>query len=137
MYRIYSDCARILGDRRGDLGNPGGLFWGDGAEQLNLLPKLIIRALRALAAPLVVLAILSAIVTNEIRGRLGALMMAFYLVNTLVAMVIGLLSLPVSLGILPCAYPYISIFALLHYRSQAWCMRANRPATVRLRSRPT
>src|SRR5437762_10130658 len=47
-------------------------------------------ALTALAAPLVVLAILSAIVTNEIKGRLGALMMAFYLLNTLVAMVIGL-----------------------------------------------
>ncbi len=40
--------------------------------------------------PLVVFAILSAIVTNEVKGRLGALMMAFYLLNTLVAMVIGL-----------------------------------------------
>jgi DAACS family dicarboxylate/amino acid:cation (Na+ or H+) symporter len=50
----------------------------------------ILRALTALAAPLVVLAILSAIVTNEIKGRLGALMMAFYLLNTLVAMLIGL-----------------------------------------------
>ena len=39
---------------------------------------------------LVVLAILSAIVTNEIHGRQGALMMVFYLINTLVAMVIGL-----------------------------------------------
>ena len=28
--------------------------------------------------------------TNEIKGRLGALMMAFYLVNTIVAMIIGL-----------------------------------------------
>ena len=36
------------------------------------------------------LAILSAIVTNEIRGRQGGLMMVFYLINTLVAMVIGL-----------------------------------------------
>ena len=36
------------------------------------------------------LAILSAIVTNEVKGRLGALMMAFYLLNTLVAMLIGL-----------------------------------------------
>ena len=54
------------------------------------MPKLILRALTALAAPLVVLAILSAIVTNEIHGRLGALMMVFYLINTLVAMLIGL-----------------------------------------------
>jgi DAACS family dicarboxylate/amino acid:cation (Na+ or H+) symporter len=69
---------------------PVGAAWGDGARQLELMPKLILRALTALAAPLVVLAILSAIVTNEIRGFLGAVMMVFYLVNTLVAMWIGL-----------------------------------------------
>src|SRR5207247_6097258 len=69
---------------------PVELAWGDRATNLELLPKLILRALTALAAPLVVLAILSAIVTNEIKGRLGALMMAFYLLNTLIAMVIGL-----------------------------------------------
>ncbi len=69
---------------------PVGLFWGEGATSLELLPKLILRALTALAAPLVVLAILSAIVTNEVRGRQGALMMFFYLINTLVAMLIGL-----------------------------------------------
>ncbi len=69
---------------------PVGLAWGNGATQLELLPKIILRALTALAAPLVVLAILSAIVTNEIKGRLGALMMIFYLINTFVAMLIGL-----------------------------------------------
>src|SRR3974377_220191 len=69
---------------------PLGLFWGEGARSLELLPRLILRALTALAAPLVVLAILSAIVTNEIHGRQGALMMVFYLINTLVAMVLGL-----------------------------------------------
>jgi Na+/H+-dicarboxylate symporter len=69
---------------------PTGLLWGGGAKQLELLPTLILRALTALAAPLVVLAILSAIVTNDVKGRLGALMMAFYLLNTLVAMLIGL-----------------------------------------------
>jgi DAACS family dicarboxylate/amino acid:cation (Na+ or H+) symporter len=63
---------------------------GEGATSLEILPKLILRGLTALAAPLVVLAILSAIVTNEIHGRQGALMMLFYLVNTLVAMMIGL-----------------------------------------------
>jgi DAACS family dicarboxylate/amino acid:cation (Na+ or H+) symporter len=60
------------------------------ATGMDLAPVLIIRALGSLAAPLVVLAILSAIVTNEIRGRQGARMMGFYLINTLVAMVIGL-----------------------------------------------
>jgi len=69
---------------------PTGMVWGEGATRLELLPKLILRALTALAAPLVVFAILSAIVTNEVRGRLGALMMVFYLINTLVAMLIGL-----------------------------------------------
>jgi Na+/H+-dicarboxylate symporter len=69
---------------------PVGMFWGEGATNLEIMPKLILRALTALAAPLVVLAILSAIVTNEVRGRLGALMMVFYLINTLVAMLIGL-----------------------------------------------
>jgi DAACS family dicarboxylate/amino acid:cation (Na+ or H+) symporter len=69
---------------------PVGWTWGDGATRLELLPKIILRALTALAAPLVVLAILSAIVTNDVKGRLGALMMTFYLVNTFVAMLIGL-----------------------------------------------
>jgi Na+/H+-dicarboxylate symporter len=69
---------------------PVGLFAGESSAGLNLLPKLIIRALSALAAPLVVLAILHAIVSNDIRGRQGAWMMFYYLVNTLVAMGIGL-----------------------------------------------
>src|SRR3954447_7528293 len=70
---------------------PVGLYFGERAETLNLLPRLIIRALSALAAPLVVLAILSAIVTNDIRGRQGARMMVYYLINTLVAMGFALL----------------------------------------------
>ena len=69
---------------------PLGLLWGEGATSLEIMPRLILRALTALAAPLVVLAILSAIVTNDIHGRQGALMMVFYLINTLVAMLIGL-----------------------------------------------
>jgi len=62
----------------------------DLAAQLDLFPNLIIRALKALATPLVVLAILSAIVTNDIRGRQGARMMLYYLINTIVAITIGL-----------------------------------------------
>jgi DAACS family dicarboxylate/amino acid:cation (Na+ or H+) symporter len=72
------------------LGIPAGWLLGENAQQLELLPKIILRALTALAAPLVVFAILTAIVVNEVRGRLGALMMVFYLINTLVAMLIGL-----------------------------------------------
>jgi len=76
---------------------PVGYYWGShgaigGLEvsSLDILPALIIRMLKALATPLVVLAILSAIVTNEVRGRQGARMMAYYLVNTVVAITIGL-----------------------------------------------
>jgi Na+/H+-dicarboxylate symporter len=69
---------------------PVGLFLGERARHLELLSRLILRALTALAAPLVVFAILSAIVINEVKGRLGALMMFFYLINTLMAMLIGL-----------------------------------------------
>jgi|SRR5579864_3751970 len=69
---------------------PVGLIWGEGATRLEILPALIIRALTALAAPLVVMAILTAIVTNDIRGSQGARMMLYYLINTLVAMIIGL-----------------------------------------------
>jgi Na+/H+-dicarboxylate symporter len=69
---------------------PVGYFGQGRAVSLNILPVLIIRALGALAAPLVVLAILHAIVSNDIRGRQGARMMLYYLLNTLVAMAIGL-----------------------------------------------
>ena len=62
------------------------------AAQLDLFPNLIIRALKALATPLVVLAILSAIVTNDVRGRQGGRMMFYYLINTIVAITIGLSS---------------------------------------------
>jgi Na+/H+-dicarboxylate symporter len=64
----------------------------DVAAQLDLFPNLIIRALKALATPLVVLAILSAIVTNDVRGRQGARMMFYYLINTIVAITIGLVA---------------------------------------------
>ena len=69
---------------------PTGLIWGEGASHLKLLTDLIIRALNAVAAPLVVFAILSAMLSNDVRGRQGARMMGFYLVNTLVAMTIAL-----------------------------------------------
>ncbi|MGE3820079.1 MAG: dicarboxylate/amino acid:cation symporter [Isosphaeraceae bacterium] len=69
---------------------PAGLFFGDQVQAARIFPTLIIRALTALAAPLVVLAILHAIVTNDVRGRQGARMMLYYLINTVVAMVIGL-----------------------------------------------
>lgn len=82
---LGADAARI----KGWPGPAVGLLRGF-AMGLDLAPTLIIRALGALAAPLVVLAILSAIVTNDIHGRQGARMMVYYLINTLVAMAFGL-----------------------------------------------
>ena len=70
---------------------PVGLVWGEGATRLGVLPAMIIRAATALAAPIVFLAILNAIVTNEIRGPQVARMMAYYLINTVAGIVFGLL----------------------------------------------
>ena len=69
---------------------PRVVFGVDLATQLEIFPALIIRALTALATPLVFLAILSAIVTNDVRGRQGGRMMLYYLINTVVAITIGL-----------------------------------------------
>jgi Na+/H+-dicarboxylate symporter len=71
---------------------PRELFGVKVATQLEIFPALIIRALTALATPLVFLAILSAIVTNDVRGRQGARMMLYYLINTVVAIAIGLVA---------------------------------------------
>jgi len=62
------------------------------ATTFELFGTLIIRALTAMATPLVFLAILSAIVTNDVRGRQGGRMMLYYLINTIVAITIGLVA---------------------------------------------
>jgi Na+/H+-dicarboxylate symporter len=69
---------------------PKELYGVNLATTFDLFGTLIIRALTALATPLVFLAILSAIVTNDIRGRQGGRMMLYYLINTIVAITIGL-----------------------------------------------
>lgn len=67
---------------------------------LALLPKLILKALTAVGAPLVLLAIVSAITTNDIPARKGLRMMLWYLLNTLVAITMGLtLSLVIRPGV--------------------------------------
>ncbi len=69
---------------------PLGWLLGPKAASLDILSKLILNALKAVGTPLVVLAILSAVVTNDLRGRQAARMMLYYLINTCVAMLIGL-----------------------------------------------
>ena len=82
--------AAILAVPVGKFAFPRQISGVDVANQLEIFPTLIIRALTALATPLVFLAILSAIVTNDVRGRQGGRMMLYYLINTIVAITIGL-----------------------------------------------
>jgi DAACS family dicarboxylate/amino acid:cation (Na+ or H+) symporter len=69
---------------------PVGYFWGEGASALNILPNLILRLLKAIATPLVVMATLHAIVSNEVEGKQGARMMLYYFINTTIAICLGL-----------------------------------------------
>jgi DAACS family dicarboxylate/amino acid:cation (Na+ or H+) symporter len=67
---------------------------------LSMAPKIVLKALTAAGAPLVLLAIISAITTNDIPARKGVRMMLWYLLNTLVAISVGLtLSLIVRPGV--------------------------------------
>jgi Na+/H+-dicarboxylate symporter len=57
---------------------------------LSLLPTIVLKALTAVGAPLVLLAIVTAITTNDISGRQGLKMMLWYLLNTAFAISVGL-----------------------------------------------
>lgn len=57
---------------------------------LGLLPKIVLKALTAVGAPLVLLAIITAITTNDIPAKRGVKMMLWYVLNTFVAITIGL-----------------------------------------------
>jgi DAACS family dicarboxylate/amino acid:cation (Na+ or H+) symporter len=67
---------------------------------LSLLPTIVLKALTAVGAPLVLLAIIQAITTNDISGRQGLKMMLWYLLNTVFAISVGLsLSLTLRPGV--------------------------------------
>lgn len=78
--------------------------WGRGLLRfvigtLAMLPKIILKAITAVGAPLIFLAIITAITTNDVSGRQGLKMMGWYGLNTAVAICIGLaLSLAVKPG---------------------------------------
>lgn len=55
------------------------------------ISRLLLRVLGAIAPPLIMLAVMKAIMTTEIKGRLAGRMMWLLLLNTLVAIGIGLL----------------------------------------------
>ncbi len=61
------------------------------AQNLVIPCTLILKALRALATPLILLAVLNAFLTTDIPGRVGRRLAGLLLTNTVVAIVIGLL----------------------------------------------
>ncbi len=58
---------------------------------LNIPSKLVLRMLSALAPPLILLAVVRAIIETDLQGRSGWRLFAYLLTNTLVAICIGLL----------------------------------------------
>ena len=80
---------RILGAL--GLGIVVGLLLGSRAEPLEIPSKLILRLLGGLAPPLILLAIIRALMTAQALGHLGARLVRLLLLNTLVAILIGLL----------------------------------------------
>ena len=67
-----------------------GVALGPNAAILSLPGKLILRLLGALAPPLILLAVMHALMTAEIKGRLAGKLIRLLLLNTLVAIFIGL-----------------------------------------------
>jgi len=79
---------RILGAFA--LGMVLGITLGPRAAPLEIPAKLILRLLGALAPPLILIAVIHALMQAEIRGRMGSRMVGLLLLNTLVAIGIGL-----------------------------------------------
>src|SRR5262245_19359812 len=65
-------------------------WFGHGNEDLGALGLLVIRLLKALATPLILLAVLDSFLTTAINGRTFARFIVICLVNITVAMTIGL-----------------------------------------------
>lgn len=73
------------------LGIATGLLLGKRAASLDQPARLVLRLLGALAPPLILVAVINAIITAEIRGRLALRMAGLLLLNTFVAILVGLL----------------------------------------------
>lgn len=80
---------RILGALA--LGTLVGLLAGPEAGLLDVPAKLILRLLGAIAPPLILIAVIHALLTARIAGRVGVRLVGLLLLNTLVAIFIGLL----------------------------------------------
>ncbi len=73
------------------LGVTVGVILGERAEPLQIPSKLVLRVLGALAPPLVLLAIVQALMRAEVVGRKAAHLAGLLVLNTVVAISIGLL----------------------------------------------
>jgi len=62
-----------------------------GIKNLAIPSSLVLKALRTLATPLILLAVLHSFLTAEISGKAGRRLLVFLLTNTTVAIIIGLL----------------------------------------------
>ena len=72
------------------LGVVTGLLLGSRAGWLDLPSRLILRLLGALAPPLILVAVVRALMTAQVHGRLAARMVGLLALNTVVAILIGL-----------------------------------------------
>src|SRR5919112_765624 len=72
------------------LGVAAGLLFGPALKPLDWIAQIVLRVLGALAPALILVAVVHAIMTAEIRGRLALRMVGLLLVNTLVAILVGL-----------------------------------------------
>src|SRR6188768_4353031 len=72
------------------LGVVAGLLFGPATKPLDVIAQLVLRVLGDLAPVLIMVAVIQAIMTAEIRGRLALRMVGMLLVNTLVAILVGL-----------------------------------------------
>jgi Na+/H+-dicarboxylate symporter len=73
------------------LGVVVGLVFGPAAKSLDLPARLVLRVLGALAPAIVLLAVVHALMTADVRGRLAGKLAGLLLLNTTVAIFIGLL----------------------------------------------
>ena len=73
------------------LGVVVGLLLGPNAASLAIPSKLVLRLLGALAPPLILLAVVQALLHAQIHGRQGARLVGLLLLNTIMAISIGLL----------------------------------------------
>jgi Na+/H+-dicarboxylate symporter len=68
-----------------------GLLFGPALKPLDWIAQIVLRILGALAPALILVAVVHAIMTAEIRGRLALRMVGLLLLNTTVAILVGLL----------------------------------------------